>query len=300
MPLHYTALRGDLALFVLLFSASAPALAAAPAAGAALLTAAIRGGSSEMVGIVLLTGATSPAKCREAGQMPVHAAAREGCLDVLQYLFGAGFDMAGESVVGSTGQCHAVPCMHRHVCNGARGAYTPQPHVSRPPAWPLTLYLLPTACLLPRAELDSERKSPLHHAPIGCGQAAVAARRGADHRQVAEALVASGCRVDSQDAHGCTPLHFAAGVHLCLCVCVWRLGTPVLPCLHASMLPSCSATAACFLDLSQRHAVTSLLSCRRGCAGHADSLHRAVQWRGGPARQHWLDAAVLGLQQRAR
>lgn len=144
MPLHYVALRGDLALFVLLFSPSAPSLAAADAAGAALLTAAIRGGSSEMVGILLLTGATSPQvcpasrycgasldravagqatrwcvfpcyslqvplamphrtphlpalpqKCREAGQMPVHAAAREGCLDVLQFLYGAGFDMTG-------------------------------------------------------------------------------------------------------------------------------------------------------------------------------------------------------------
>ncbi len=60
MPLHYVALRGDLALFVLLFSPSAPSLAAADAAGAALLTAAIRGGSSEMIGILLLTGATSP------------------------------------------------------------------------------------------------------------------------------------------------------------------------------------------------------------------------------------------------
>lgn len=60
LPLHYIALRGDLALFVLLFSPSAPSLAAQPAAAAALLTAAIRGGSSEMVGIVLLTGATTP------------------------------------------------------------------------------------------------------------------------------------------------------------------------------------------------------------------------------------------------
>lgn len=59
MPLHYIALRGDLALFVLLFSPSAPALAATAGGGAALLTAAIRGGSSEMVGIVLLTGATT-------------------------------------------------------------------------------------------------------------------------------------------------------------------------------------------------------------------------------------------------
>lgn len=63
MPLHYVALRGDLALFVLLFSPSAPSLAAADGAGAALLTAAIRGGSSEMVGILLLTGATSPQVC---------------------------------------------------------------------------------------------------------------------------------------------------------------------------------------------------------------------------------------------
>lgn len=60
MPLHYCALRGDLALFELLFSPSTPALAAAGAAGAALLTAAIRGGSSEMVGVVLMTGAATP------------------------------------------------------------------------------------------------------------------------------------------------------------------------------------------------------------------------------------------------
>lgn len=30
--------------------------------------------------------------------MPVHAAAREGSLDVLQYLYGAGFDMTGGRV----------------------------------------------------------------------------------------------------------------------------------------------------------------------------------------------------------
>lgn len=29
--------------------------------------------------------------------------------------------------------------------------------------------------------------------------------------QAAEVLLASGCRVDGQDAHGCTPVHFAAG-----------------------------------------------------------------------------------------
>jgi ankyrin repeat protein len=39
----------------------------------------------------------------------------------------------------------------------------------------------------------------------------LAARRGANHAQAAEVLLASGCRVDSQDAHGCTPIHFAAG-----------------------------------------------------------------------------------------
>lgn len=32
--------------------------------------------------------------------MPVHAAAREGSLDVLQYLYGAGFDMTGAFAVG--------------------------------------------------------------------------------------------------------------------------------------------------------------------------------------------------------
>lgn len=85
MPLHYVALRGDLALFVLLFSPSAPSLAAADAAGAALLTAAIRGGSSEMVGILLLTGATSPQvrwACSLQGvgiPLPARAGARLAC-----------------------------------------------------------------------------------------------------------------------------------------------------------------------------------------------------------------------------
>ena len=71
LPLHYAALRGDLALFLLLFAVTAPCLAAAgDAAGAALLTAAIRGGSSEMAGVVLLTGCTTPQasqKGRERG-----------------------------------------------------------------------------------------------------------------------------------------------------------------------------------------------------------------------------------------
>lgn len=125
MPLHYCALRGDLAMFVLLFSPSAPALAPLPAAGAALLTAAIRGGSSEMVGIVLVTGATTPAKCREAGQMPVHAAAREGCLDVLHYLFGSGFDMRGGWVTDM--QCSGGSCCcysaHLTLCRAGEGLW---------------------------------------------------------------------------------------------------------------------------------------------------------------------------------
>jgi ankyrin repeat protein len=82
LPLHYCALRGDLALFVLLFSPSAPALAPlAPGAGAALLTAAIRGGSSEMVGIVLMTGAATPQVsvelCAAASVLPCSAVRQE-------------------------------------------------------------------------------------------------------------------------------------------------------------------------------------------------------------------------------
>ena len=44
-------------------------------------------------------------KCRDAGQMPVHAAAREGSLPVLQYLFGVGFSMTG----GPAGALRCLP-----------------------------------------------------------------------------------------------------------------------------------------------------------------------------------------------
>ena len=40
-------------------------------------------------------------KCRDAGQMPVHAAAHEGRLEVLQYLYGAGFNMTGGFLLDS-------------------------------------------------------------------------------------------------------------------------------------------------------------------------------------------------------
>lgn len=148
----------------------------------------------------------------------MHAAAREGCLDVLQYLYGAGFDMTGETAQGllsaaATCPVDGWPVSHcvlhaRHRLRG-RAAHAARPMLVQP----RPLSHLPTRIPTPGplAELDSERKSPLHHAPIGCGQAALAARRGADHRAAAEVLLAAGCRVDAQDTHGCTPLHFAAG-----------------------------------------------------------------------------------------
>lgn len=50
---------------------------------------------------------------------------------------------------------------------------------------PLSLSAVAINSLAPSpAELDSERKSPLHHVPIGAGQAGLAARRGANHAQV--------------------------------------------------------------------------------------------------------------------
>ncbi len=70
-------------------------------AGAALLTCAVRGGSSEMVGILLLTGVAGPAKCAAAGEAPLHVAAREGFVDALRYLQGTGFGMTGLPKVGS-------------------------------------------------------------------------------------------------------------------------------------------------------------------------------------------------------
>ena len=53
-----------------------------------------------------------------------------------------------------------------------------------PPPPPLLLCLLIAPPAASLAELDAERKSPLHHVPIGAGQAGLAARRGANHSQV--------------------------------------------------------------------------------------------------------------------
>ena len=94
LPLHHVALRGDFALFSLLFSLSAPALT--PASGALLLSCAIRGGCMEVVAAVLLAGVASPEACIKAGQAPAQAAAREGYVSILRFLKGAGHDLKGE------------------------------------------------------------------------------------------------------------------------------------------------------------------------------------------------------------
>ena len=80
----------------------------------------------------------------------------------------------------------------------------------RPPSAFLRQGLLHSVLLPAFAELDGEGKSPLHHVAIGAALAS-AARRGAAHLQLSNVLLVSGCQVDTQDAHGCTPLHFAAG-----------------------------------------------------------------------------------------
>lgn len=56
------------------------------------------------------------------------------------------------------------------------------------------------------AAADCEGKTPLHYAPIGFGQAQLAAKRGVDHHAVAEVLLAAGCTADAPDSHGCTPV----------------------------------------------------------------------------------------------
>jgi hypothetical protein len=138
----------------------------------------------------------------------VHAAAREGSLEALQYLRGAGFGMAGgcstcqlqvSAVFNSWADLTKTVIMLRYpLCPRLRLVSM----LEAAPSTPMSPWF---------AELDSEGKLPLHHAAIGYGQVGAAARRGADHSRVADALLAAGCAPDAADTHGCTPLHFAAG-----------------------------------------------------------------------------------------
>ena len=114
-PLHFIAQRGDLASFVLLHGTTAPLLT--PSSASALLTAAVRGGSPEMVGSLLLSGTATAQICVDTGETPVHAAAREGFLDALTFLSEAGFDLSAADEEGRT-PLHHVPTGYGHASGG--------------------------------------------------------------------------------------------------------------------------------------------------------------------------------------
>lgn len=148
-PLHCIARRGDLAMFALLQNETVPLLTSASAAG--LLTAAIRGGSPQMVGALLNTRTATPTNCKEANEMPVHAAAREGFLEPLAFLAEAGFDLTALDAEGRT-PLHHVPT-----------GYSPAKHEAFVMVGDV---LLAAGC---RADTpDSHLCTPLHIA-AGCG-----------------------------------------------------------------------------------------------------------------------------------
>lgn len=114
--LHFIAQRGDLASFVLLHGRTAPLLT--PRSAAALLTAAVRGGSPEMVGSLLMSGTATPKICTDTGETPVHAAAREGFLEALTFFAEAGFNLSATDEEGRT-PLHHVPTGYGHASGGA-------------------------------------------------------------------------------------------------------------------------------------------------------------------------------------
>lgn len=133
----------------------------------------------------------------------MHAAAREGCLDVLQFLYGAGFDMTGAPGLG-WGLCVGG----KRNTSSKRDQLCDSRTLNIAAAALIKIVLLVTIISVQRvspcapscAELDAERKSPLHHVPIGAGQTGLATRRGANHSQVCcDMLPASWCCLALQD-----------------------------------------------------------------------------------------------------
>eukprot|EP00887_Chlorella_sp_A99_P000878 scaffold5.g878.t1 len=264
LPIHYVALRGDLAFFNLLFAMSAASLSeqvlGLGSAGALLLSCAIKGGSSEMVGIVLLTGVTTPAQCAAAGQAPVHAAAKEGYLDVLQYLYGAGYDLTAVDVEGKT-PLHCAPIGYGQVQLAAKRGVD---HHS------VAEVLLAVGCA-PNAP-DSHGCTPVHFA-AGAGALGMLGRflalapRSADvadtigwtplfwacnngHALAAERLLAEGANPWAQDCNQRLPLHFAAEAGHLACVrtlVAWmrrRQASPPSAAPQPLQLPALAAPAA--------------------------------------------------------
>ena len=184
-PLHYIARRGDLATFVLLHSETVPLLT--PASAAALLTAAVRGGSPEMVGVLLTTRTATPTNCREANEMPVHAAAREGFLEPLAFLSEAGFDLTAPDAEGRT-PLHHVPTGY----GPAKGS------AARHEAFVAVAdVLLAAGC---RADTpDSHLCTPLHIA-AGCGSSDMLSRF----------MDLAPDAINAADQLGWTPLFWAA------------------------------------------------------------------------------------------
>lgn len=234
LPLHYVAQRGDLANFILLYPGTARHLTAGPqgaanAQGATLLTAAVQGLSPEMVGALLRSTPGLKQACAAAGETPVHAAAREGSIYALYFLWESVcgmFDMAAADEEGRT-PLHHVPTGYGHAKTKAIA--------------PRLEHFVACADMLLKAgcKVDAPDKhscTPLHIA-AGCGSDEIlrkfirlstdvnaadeigwtplfwAASEG--HASAVRMLLAKGADPLAEDCNMRLPLHFAAeGGHL--------------------------------------------------------------------------------------
>jgi len=211
-PLHCVAQRGDLATFLLLHQQAVPKLS--PASAAALLTAAVQGQSPEIVGLVLLSKATSPETCAAAGETPVHAAACAGFIAALCFLADAGFDLCARDEE-SRSPLHQVPTGYGHAKSNNASCAVQHDHFVG-----AAELLLEAGCKVDAA--DAHKCTPLHIAA------------GSGSHQILSRFIELTENVNATDEIGWTPLFWAASeghgtttttttcayVHMCIYVSV--------------------------------------------------------------------------------